>query len=222
MANQENNGFFNVEGYLAATKSKATVVQEAIINRLAYVIAVKGCDVPEIRETAKNFLARLPEEQLRDGADVILRKELSVSGAKYATDTDRLCMVWEKNSKPKARHPYILWVHVKASRKKKSLLEKAQEFFVKRIPGITEEVVQKLFEAAFDGDSMVVCPYTTIEPVVVKANDRPGGHFLLQEVDRDGNIAVNWPYAYVVGNRAYLYIPGNDPERKGKPWLFKA
>lgn len=198
---------------------KATAVKEAIVNRLTYVAAVKGCDNPEkIREVAKDFLDTLPEEAVKLGADVVLRKHLNPFEGEYALETERLVLVWGKNTQTEARHPNVLWVHVKRATPK-SLSEKAQEFFTKRIPGLTEKVISELFEIAFDGDSMVVCPHSTIESVIRKMTERPGGRFALQKVDRDGNVAVNHPLAYLVGNRVYLYLPGT--EGQGRPWTFK-
>lgn len=199
---------------------KVARMKEVYTNQIAYTAISHGCNVtsPEIRQAASELLKLVPEDQLLLSADVVLRKELSTSGAKYAYETDKVCLVWDKNQNEN-RRPYIIWVHEKAKpRKVNSVEDKAVSFFVKRIPGMPEEVVRELFKTCFDGKEFTICQYNQAKPVILMSNQKPGGKFVLQAIDADGQFAVNHPIAYVIGNRAYVSIPFSAP---GRPWTFR-
>lgn len=200
---------------------KLARMKQAYANQIAYTVISHGCEItsPEIRAAADELMKLVPEDQLLLSADVVLRKELSTSGAKYAYETDKLCLVWEKNSHEN-RRPYIIWVHAKPKPRKVNTLEdKAVSFFSRRIPGISEEVIRELFATCFDGKELTICQYNDPRPVILMTNRRPGGKFVLQEIDADGQFAVNHPIAYVIGNRAYVSIPFSAP---GRAWTFHA
>lgn len=200
---------------------KVARMKEVYTNQIAYTAISHGCNVtsPEIRQAASELLKLVPEDQLLLSADIVLRKELSTSGAKYAYETDKVCLVWEKN-KHENRRPYIIWVHEKAKPRKVNTMEdKAVSFFMKRIPGMPEEVIRELFKTCFDGKEFKICQYNQAEPIILMSNQKPGGKFTLQNIDSDGRFAVNHPIAYVIGNCAYVSIPFSEP---GRPWTFRA
>lgn len=200
---------------------KVARMKEVYANQIAYTVISHGCEItsPEIRAAADELMKLVPEEQLLLSADVVLRKDLSTNGAKYAYETDKLCLVWEKNTHEN-RRPYIIWVHVKPKPRKVNTLEdKAVSFFSRRIPGISEEVIRELFAICFDGKELTICQYNEPRPVILMTNRRPGGKFILQKINEKGEFAVNHPIAYVIGNRAYVFIPLSAP---GRAWTFHA
>lgn len=200
---------------------KVARMKEVYTNQIAYTVISHGSEItsPEIRAAADELMKLVPEDQLLLSADVVLRKELSTSGAKYAYETDKVSLVWEKNHHEN-RRPYIIWVHEKTKPRKLNTLEdKAVSFFMKRIPEMPEEVVRELFTTCFDGKEFTICQYNQAKPVILMSNKKPGGKFALQSIDADGQFAVNQPIAYVIGNRAYVSIPFSAP---GRPWTFHA
>lgn len=201
-------------------EQKVARMKEIYTNQIAYTVISHGCNVTssEIRSAAAELLKVVPEDQLLLSADVVLRKELSASEAKYAYENDKVCLVWEKN-KHEDRRPYIIWVHEKTQpRKVNSVEDKAVNFFLKRIPGMPEQVIRELFAECFDGKEFTICQYNQAKPIILMSNTKPGGRFALQEIDADGQFAVNQPIAYVIGNRAYVSIPFTAP---GRPWTFR-
>lgn len=201
---------------------KAAKIRAALIERTAYVVAVKACPIEsaEIREATKTFLHRLDDEQLLGGADVVLRKDMN--GIEREFQTEKVVLSWEKN--PKAgeggKRPNVLWVHVLPQvRVEKSMADKAVSFFGKRFPDMPEGIVRELFDAGFDGEEVTLCVHPSAKPIVLKAQADKSGKYLLQAPDAKGNFVPNKPIAYAVGNRIYVSLPGT---KNGRPWTFRA
>lgn len=202
--------------------TKARKIREALVERTAYVVAAKSCPIEpaEIRETTRNFLGQLSDEQLAGGADVVLRKELT--GIESGFQTEKVVLAWDKNPKAgeEGKRPNVLWVHVlPVQRQEKPMADKAVSFFQKRVPDMPETVVRQIFEAAWDGEEITICAHPSAKPVVLKAQADKTGKYILQVPDPKGNFVPNKPIAYAVGNRVYVSIPGTQ---YGKRWTFRA
>lgn len=227
IANEEGNNMkeitMNVNEIIAEAARKADNIRMRITDRAGYVRAFKGAtDSAELKAKVAPFLATVPDNVVEEGADVVLCKELVTNGMPYAYEDDMVILGWSANPEfgKERKRKNVLWVHVKPKLRPKTMADKALTFFGKKYPDMPEGIIQELFDAAWDGEEITLCVHPKAAPIVLKAKEKQGqGRYMLQEPDAKGNIIPNRPIAYVVGNRAYVSIPGT---KNGRPWTFRA
>lgn len=203
---------------------KADKIRAAIAERGAYAHAAKGGENSGmVRQALKKFLATVPDAEVTKGADLVLRKELiPTADLPYVYTDDTVVLAWDANplADKEGKRPCVVWVHVKRAPKAvKTLADKAAAFFTKRISGMTDELARSIINEVTWDEELTICPYPVAKPVALMSKERPGGRFILQDVDGKGGFIPNRPIGYVLENRVYLSLPGM--EGRGRPWTFR-